>query len=270
MSKCKTIAVVNQKGGVGKTTTTYNLGYELARFGKKVLLVDFDSQGNLTMQAGIFNPDEIDRTITNLMSESINSYDVSNQTEVLIKKGQVDLLPANVELAGVELLLSNVTSRETILAEVLESYKSDYDFILIDCSPSLGLLPINALAAADSVIIPVSVQFWAIKGMETLLKSIMLIKRRINRNLDIEGVLITMYDNRYLITREMQDAINEFFGENVHIFKNKIPESIKMRESASLAISARELAGRVKNSNPLNGIVEAYEGLAKEVIENNK
>lgn len=266
MSKCKIIAVVNQKGGVLKTTTTYNVGWEFGKLGKKVLLVDFDSQGNLTMQAGSFNPDQLDRTITNLMAEFIDNYDVnSNMEDLIIKKRYVDVLPANVELAGLELSLNQVTSRETVLADVLDKFKPYYDYIIIDCSPSLGLLPINALAAADSVIIPVTAQFWAVKGMETLLKSISMIKRRINRNLSIEGILLTMHNPKYKITREMQEAVDTYFGENVHVFDVKIPETIKMREAGPLALSARELQEIRKDSKPLLGVVEAYEKLALEI-----
>lgn len=265
-SKCKTIAVVNQKGGVGKTTTTYNLGWELGRIGKNVLLVDFDSQGNLTMQAGQFNPDRLDKTIANVMAEFIDNYEIKSNTEdLIIHKEYVDVLPANVELAGLELSLNQVTSRETVLADVLEKFKNDYDYILIDCSPSLGLLPVNALAAADTVIIPVAAQFWAVKGMETLLKSISMIKRRINRNLRIEGILLTMYNPTYKITRDMQEAVELHFGEAVNVFDVKIPESIKMRESGPLALSARELQEIRKDSKPLLGIVTAYENLAKEI-----
>jgi len=266
-NNCRTIAVVNQKGGVGKTTTTYNLGWELGRLGKKVLLVDFDSQGNLTMQAGVFNPDRLNKTISNLMAEYIDNYDLNtNMGEIILKKGYVDILPANVELAGLELSLNQVTSRETVLADLLDQLKQDYDYILIDCSPSLGLLPINALAAADSVIIPVAAQFWAVKGMETLLKSVAMIKRRINRKLKIEGILLTMYNPKYKITREMEEAVETCFGERVCVFDVKIPESIKMRESGPLALSARELQEVRKESKPLSAIVDAYAGLAQIIV----
>lgn len=193
---CRVIAIANQKGGVGKTTTTSNLGIGLVKQGKKVLLIDADAQGSLTASLGYQEPDSIDETLASIMADIINDKEIDVTRGILHHEEGVDILPANIELSGLEVSLVNVMSRELVMRQYIEMVKEEYDYILIDCMPSLGMITINAFACADSILIPVQAAYLPVKGLQQLIQSIGKVKRQINPKLAIEGILITMVDNR--------------------------------------------------------------------------
>ncbi len=255
----KTLAIVNQKGGVGKTTTTANLGIGLANSGKKVLLVDCDPQASLTVSLGHSQPDELEVTLTDLLKKILLDELFQPTDGILHHKEGVDLLPANIALSGMEVSLVNAMSRETILKQYLEPIRNNYDYILIDCMPSLGMLTINALAAADSVLIPVQAQYLPAKGMEQLLQTIGKVRRQINPSLQIDGILLEMVDNRTNYARDMAALLKETYGGKLHIFDTEIPHSIRAAE-----ISAE---GKSIYAHDPNGkAAEAYRNLTKEVL----
>lgn len=196
MSEAKVIAITNQKGGVAKTTTTLNLGVGLARLGKNVLLVDADPQGSLTISLGIKNPDALENTLSTLMQHVIEKTSFKKEDMVYHHDEGVDFIPSNIELSGIEISLFNLEERELVLKKCVEPYKKDYEYILIDCMPSLGLMTVNALATADSVIIPSQANFLSTKGLDLLLRSIHKVKQQINSTLTIDGILLTMVDKR--------------------------------------------------------------------------
>ena len=191
MSNCKVIALTNQKGGVGKTTTAVNLGVSLARQGKKVLLIDADAQANLTMSLGYNRPDDLPVTLSTIMQDIIDDNPIDVQKSILHHGEGVDLLPSNIELSGLEVRLINAISRESVLKTCVNKVKKNYDYCLIDCMPSLGMLTINALAAADSVVIPTQPHYLSAKGLELLLRSVSKVRRQINPPLRIDGILMT-------------------------------------------------------------------------------
>lgn len=220
-------AVCNQKGGVGKTVTAVNLGIGLAREGKRVLLVDVDAQGSLTASLGYQHPDQIEVTLATIMGRIITDEPLPPGTGIIHNEEGVDLLPANIELSGLEVTLVNTMSRETILRVYLKTVCNDYDVVILDCCPSLGMLTINALAAADKVLIPVQAHYLSIKGLEQLLCTIAKVRKQINANLSIAGILITMADMRTVYTREIIELLHGAYDGKLRIFDNIIPLSVR-------------------------------------------
>ncbi len=199
----KVIALANQKGGVGKTTTTVNLGIGLANEGKKVLLIDADPQGSLTISLGYQEPDKIQVTLTEILNKAINDEELRADTGIIHYSEKVDLIPSNIGLSGFEVSMVNVMSREFLLKEYVDKVRDQYDFVLIDCMPSLGMITINALVCADSVLIPVQAAYLPVKGLEQLFKTFITVKKRLNSKLVIEGILLTMVDKRTILARDI-------------------------------------------------------------------
>lgn len=260
VSMAKIIAVCNQKGGVGKTVTTVNLGIGLAQSEKKVLLVDMDAQASLTLSLG-YQPEQIEMTIANIMGQYMSDNDIKSNVSksILHHKEKVDLLPSNIELSGLEAALVNTMSRETVLRNSLKVLRDKYDYIIVDCSPSLGMLTINSLAFADTVLIPVQAQYLSIKGLEQLIKTISRVKIHINRKLDISGILITMANMRTNYSKELVTLLHQNYDGKLHIFKEYIPMSIKAAE-----ISAEGTSIYIHDKN--GKVAKAYESLVQEVL----
>ena len=262
MSDCKVIAIANQKGGVGKTTTTFNLGVALKNQGKRVLVVDADPQGDLTTYMG-YNESELKTTLAQLMESVIYDSQLDTRQAILKNNEGIDLIPSDLDLSATEAMLVNAMSREITIRTILSDVKKDYDYILIDCMPSLGMLTINALACSDKVIIPVQGEYLAAKGMGHLLKTVSKVHKQINPNLKIGGVLLTLVDKRTNLSKQVRDTLEENYGQYVKIYDTEIPKAINTAKSSSTGKSIFEFD---KNSP----VADSYKNLAKEVLDNER
>ena len=255
----KTIFVGARKGGVGKTMTAASLGFGLAKQGKRVLLLDCDSQHSLTVSMGVREPDKLTATLTSVMNEIINERDIDPTAGILHHSEGVDFLPANSGLTGIELALTQLLGREMVLRQYIEKVKDRYEYVIIDTAPSLDLLTVNALAAADSVIIPVCPKYLDALGLELLLKAVAQIKRQINPTLTIGGILMTIVDRRENLTREVILSIEQAYGNNIQIFGEHIPRSVKAAECSAQGVS-------IYSHDPNGKVAAAYSSLVGEVM----
>lgn len=251
----KTIAIANQKGGVGKTTTAVNLSACLAALKKKVLLVDCDPQGNATSGFGV-NKSELEQTVYDVLINGKDVHEAIKTTEY-----KADILPSNIELAGAEIELVAAISRETRLKKALASVREEYDYIIVDCPPSLGLLTLNSLAAADSVLMPIQCEFYALEGVSQLMNTIQLVRNNLNPELAVEGVLLTMYDARTNLSMQVVHEVRQNFG-NV-VYKAMIPRNVRLSEAPSYGEPIIVYDGKSKGA-------DEYMNLAKEVIRRGK
>lgn len=249
----RVIAIINQKGGVGKSTTAVNLAAALSELKKKVLLIDFDPQGNSTSGFGI-EKEELEACVYDALLNDVSLEELIQDTP----SKRVFVVPATIQLAGAEIELVSAMARETRLKELIAPIKDEFDFIFIDCPPSLGLLTINALAAADSVLIPIQCEYYALEGVTKLLESMRMVKSRINKQLDTYGVLLTMFDSRTSLSNQVADEVRAYFGDDT--FKTVIPRTVKLSEAPSFGLPIIEYA-------PTNKGAIAYMNLAKEVIK---
>jgi len=245
------IAIINQKGGSGKTTTAVNLGAYLAISNKSVLLVDLDPQANSTIHLGL-KPHEVERSVYDVMMDEKLFSDIIQQTAV----DNLLIAPANINLSGVEIELAGIVGREMVLRDAVEKIVSNYNYILIDCPPSLGLLTVNALTVAKEIIIPVQTEFFALEGMGKLFRTVDIIKKRLNRNLEITGIVPTMFDGRTNLSREVMDKIREYFGERV--YKTIIRKNVRLAEASSHGKP-------ILLYDPRSAGAEDYEALSREV-----
>lgn len=255
----KVIAICNQKGGVGKTTTALNLGAGLAGEGKKVLLVDSDPQSDLTASAGI-EADRIEKSLGRLMYLATENNKPDVQDTIIHHEEGFDLIPSNLDLSSMETRLVNAMSREKVLDNILKDIKQDYDYVLIDCMPSLGMLTINALTAADSVIIPVQAQYLPAKGMTQLMKSIDMVRNHTNDQLKIDGIVMTLVDGRTNLAKDVINAIRTNYGMHLRIFDTQIPVAVKAAEATR---EGQSIFAYDRSSKP----AKAYEMLTKEVMK---
>ena len=259
-NKATVIACVNQKGGTGKTCTAENLGVGMVQEGKKVLLVDMDPQASLTISLGYPRPDDLPVTVSDQMAKVMQDMPVPLKEGILTHEEGVDLMPASIALSGLEVSLVNAMSRESVLKQYLEPLKKEYDFIILDCMPSLGMLTVNALAAANRVIIPVQAEYLPAKGLEQLLQTINKVRRQINPKLQIDGILLTMVDSRTNFAKEISALLRETYGSKIKVFTSEIPHSVRAKE-----ISAE---GKSIYAHDPNGkVAEGYKNLTKEVLK---
>lgn len=263
MGRCHVISVSNQKGGVGKTVTSVNLGIGLAREGKKVLLIDADPQGSLTISLGITEQDEIEYSLATVMMKIVNGEEIDVSEGLIHHEEGVDLLPGNIDLSVLEITLVGVMSREMVLKRYVDKVREYYDYIIIDCMSLLGMITINALACADSVLIPVQAHYLPVKGLQQLLKTIRSVKRQLNQKLTIEGILITMVDTRTNFSKDISAKVHEIYATKVKTFSTEIPLSIKAAETSAEGKSIFQYNSKGK-------VAAGYRALVKEVINNDK
>jgi len=260
MSETKTISIFSQKGGVGKSTTAVNLGVALAKRGHGVLIVDSDPQASATAMLGYREADALPCTLSTLMERQIADKPLFVREAVIRSDEGVDLIPSNIELSAMEMRLLSVMSRETVMRECLAPLKDNYDYVLIDCMPSLSMIPINALAASDSVMIPVQPQYLSVKGLDQLLSTVSMVKKQINPRLSIEGILLTMTDMRTNLARQIKRMVYDQYGGRIGIFGSEVPLAVKAAEASAAGKS-------VFAYDPGGKVAEAYANLAKEVVE---
>ncbi len=258
----KVIAVANQKGGVSKTTSTLNIGIGLARRGKKVLLIDADAQGSLTASLGFGEPDQIEKALPYILTKiAQDDESIEKNTGLLKHEENITLMPCNIELSAFEVTMTSMMRREYILKDYVDMVKDDYDYVLIDCMPSLGIMTINALTAADSVIIPVQATFLPVKGLEQLIRSIGSVKKHLNPSLGIDGILVSMVDGRTKFSKEIIELLNNTYGQAINIFETKIPASIKVAECSAMGMS-------IYKYDPKGKAAAAYDKITEEVLAN--
>lgn len=263
MSKCKTIAIANQKGGVGKTTTAFSLGVSLANHNKKVLIVDADPQANLTTYMGYYEEKDISMTLSDLIERYIDDKEINSEKAILNHKENVDLIPSDLSLAMTEANLQNAMSREYAMKNCLNSLKEKYDYIIIDCMPSLSMITTNALACSDEVIIPVQSQYLSARGMGNLLNIVSKIRRQLNKDLKVGGILMTLVDNRTKLPSAIRKQLEVNYGNIVKLYDTQIPFAVKTAESSS---KGKSIFAYDKNSK----VAEAYSQFAKEVLRDDE
>ena len=263
MSKCKTIAIANQKGGVGKTTTAFSLGVSLANNNKRVLIVDADPQANLTTYMGYYDEDNLPVTLSTLIERYIDDTDINANEAVLHHQENVDLIPSNLNLSMTESNLLNSMSREYAMKNCLEDLKKQYDYIIIDCMPSLSMITTNALACSDEVVIPVQSQYLSARGMGNLLNIVSRVKRQLNRELKVGGILLTLVDSRTKLPTTIRNELETNFGNIVKLYETQIPFAVKTAESTS---KGKSIFAYDKNSK----VAEAYSKFAKEVLQDDE
>ena len=256
---CKVITVSNQKGGTGKTTSCVNLGIGLASEGKRVLLIDSDPQGSLSISLGYSEPDTFENTLATLMMNNVNDEEMNFEDVIIHHEEGVDIIPSNIELSAIEVSLVNVMSRELILRQLIEKLKASYDYIIIDCMPSLGMMTINALSCADTVLIPVQAAYLPVKGLQQLIKTIGRVKRQLNPKLHIEGILLTMVDNRTNYAKDISAMVYDAYSSSIKVFKTEIPMSVRTAETTVEGSS-------IYTYDPKGKVAYAYRALTKEVL----
>ncbi len=256
---CRVIAVANQKGGVGKTTTVMNLGAGLSGLGKHVLMIDLDPQASLTLSFGYREPDNLEGNVSSVIQRIVNDEDIPKDHGIIHISDKLDILPASIELSATEVSLVNVMSRELLLRTYIEQIKDHYDYVLIDCMPSLGVLTVNALACATSVLIPVQAAYLPVKGLQQLIKTIYAVKKRLNCELSVEGILFTMVDRRTLYAKNIVQEVNDVYGKTIPLFQAEIPVSVRASEISMAAKS-------IYDYDPKGKAADAYSKLTQEVM----
>ncbi len=255
----KVIGIAAQKGGVGKSTTCRNLATELANRGYKVLAIDCDNQASLTDCFGITEPESLDYTIYQLMMDIIMERDLPEKEEYIVSKEGVDIIPSSIELSAIEINLVSTISREYVLKTIIDEIREEYDYVMLDCMPSLGLMTLNVLGACDSVLIPATPEYLSVKGLELLLKTIFKVKKRINPKIRFEGILLTMFDERTNLAKEMVEMIENSYGKHIKVFDCKIPKSVKVGEAN---LQSKSIMAYMPN----NKASIAYQKFTKELI----